>query len=101
MFYIYLTLFCNYSGFSFLFGLTQVVDQPTHLHCDNTYSLIDLVFVSHPSSLSFCKVIPPLSNSDHLGIMLEILHLVSLVTLIALSGNMLRVRACELICTCD
>ena len=54
-----------------LFGLTQTVNQPTHLCSGNLNSLIDLVFVSNPLSLSFCKVIPPLSNSDHLGIELE------------------------------
>ena len=54
-----------------LFGLTQV-DHPTHLCNGNLNSLIDLVFVSNPLSLSYCKVIPPLSNSDHLGIKLEL-----------------------------
>jgi len=54
------------------FGLTQVVDNHTHLYRDNCHSLIDLVILSNPSLLSSCQTIPPLSNSDHLGIWMEI-----------------------------
>ena len=54
------------------FGLTQVVKDHTHVHQGNSHSLIDLVLMSNPSSLSYCQVIPPLSNSDHLGTKTEI-----------------------------
>ena len=54
------------------FGLTQVVDNYTHLYQDNFHSFIDLVLLSNPSFLSSCQTIPPLSNSDHLGIWVEI-----------------------------
>ena len=54
------------------FGLTQVVDNYTNLYRDNCHSLIDLVLLSNPSFLSSCQTIPPLSNSDHLGIWVEI-----------------------------
>ena len=66
------SMFYTYHGFLSLFGLTQVVDHPTHLCNGNLNSLIDLVFVSNPLSLSYCKVVPPLSNSDHFGIKLEL-----------------------------
>ena len=54
------------------FGLTQVVNEYTHIYRDNCHSLIDLVLLSDPSLLSFYQTIPPLSNSDHLGISVEI-----------------------------
>ena len=54
------------------FGLTQVVNDYTHIHKGNCFSLIDLVLMSTPSSLSSCRVIPPLANSDHLGIEVNI-----------------------------
>ena len=54
-----------------IFGLTQVVNHPTHIHNNLYHSLIDLVFLSNLHCLSNCQVIPPLSNSDHLGIRLE------------------------------
>ena len=34
------------------------------------HSLIDLVFISDYSYLSFCQTIPPLSTSDHFGLMI-------------------------------
>ena len=52
-----------------LFGLSQIVDHPTHIHNNLCKSLIDLVFLS---DVSKCQVIPPLSNSDHLGLQVEI-----------------------------
>ena len=55
-----------------IFGLTQVVDDQTHIHQGNCHSLIDLVLMSAPLSLSSCQVIPPLSNSDHRGIEVQI-----------------------------
>ena len=48
-------------------SLTQCVTFPTHTTSTST-SLIDLVFLSSPSSLLSCESTPPLSNSDHLGI---------------------------------
>ena len=55
-----------------LYCLTQVVTGPTHEHHDGTTSTIDLVFMSEPSTLKSCVTIPPLSNSDHLGIMVTL-----------------------------
>ena len=37
-------------------------------------TLIDLVFVSNLDSLSNCSVIPQLSNSDHVGLMVTLKH---------------------------
>ena len=68
-----LTLFFdNLCNLMSTFGLTQVVDNYTHLYQDSCHSLIDLVLLSNPSFLSSCQTIPPLSNSDHLGIWVEI-----------------------------
>jgi len=47
------------------FVLSQVVTQPTHFSHDGTPSLIDLVFVPSPSSVTSCEIVAPLSNSDH------------------------------------
>ena len=47
--------------------LTQVVSDPTH-YSSNSSSLIDLVFLSSPKSFLFCNTLPPLANSDHLGL---------------------------------
>ena len=53
---------------SSLYCLKQTVTGPTHEHHDGNTSTIDLVFMSEPSMLQSCDTIPPLSNSDHLGI---------------------------------
>ena len=53
---------------SSLYCLKQTVTGPTHEHHDGYTSTIDLVFMSEPSMLQSCDTIPPLSNSDHLGI---------------------------------
>ena len=54
--------------FKSFFGLTQAVDQPTHIAYGSCHSLIDHVLVSNTCFLSLCQVLPPLSNSDHPGI---------------------------------
>ena len=51
--------------------LTQVVSVPTH-YSSHSNSLIDLVFLSSPKHLLFCDTLPPLSNSDHLGLSLAV-----------------------------
>ena len=38
----------------------------------NSNSLIDLDFLSSPNDLIVCETVPPLSNSDHLGLQLEV-----------------------------
>ena len=50
------------------FSLTQAVSEPTHINHAGHTSLIDLVLISNPSTLSSCTVIPPLASSDHNGI---------------------------------
>ena len=52
------------------FSLTQVVTEPTRI--SNSSTLIDLIFLSSPSQLSSCVTIPPLANSDHLGLQLSL-----------------------------
>ena len=56
------------------FSLSQVVTEPTHIkhnHYGNS-SLIDLVLMLAPETLSNCTTVPPLANSDHLGILIDI-----------------------------
>ena len=52
-------------------GLSQVVSEPTH-HCPNgPDSMLDLLAMSSPSLLQSCETISPLSNSDHLGLLVS------------------------------
>ena len=64
-------LYSNLCNVMSLFSLSQSVVGPTHVQ-NNTSSTIDLVFVSNPSLVNECSTIPPLSNSDHLGILLDL-----------------------------
>ena len=50
------------------FSLSQVVTGHTHTSPTGRDSLIDLGFISNPSLLHTCTVIPPLANSDHYGV---------------------------------
>ena len=52
--------------------LKQVVSEPTHIVSEIPTSLIDLIYLSVPSSVLSCVTIPPLANSDHLGLCLSI-----------------------------
>ena len=52
-------------------SLSQIVSEPTHLS-PTLNSLIDLVFLSSPENLSSCETLPPLANSDHLGVSFSI-----------------------------
>ena len=52
--------------------LTQVVSDPTHETPSGVKSLIDLIFLSHPSQLVHCDVSPPLGTSDHNCIILGV-----------------------------
>ena len=53
------------------FCLSQVVTDHTHVSPNGHTSLIDLVLMSSPSLLQSCSTIPPLSNSDHLGLQVK------------------------------
>ena len=48
------------------YSLTQVVVGPTHVPHDGSTFTTDLAFVNS------CNTIPPLSNSDHYGIVMEL-----------------------------
>ena len=66
---------CNYMHLTNLlhsFSLTQVVDEPTRPGHNGASSLIDLVLMSTPQALRECVTVPPLANSDHLGIRLQV-----------------------------
>ena len=45
-----------------------MVHESTHVHHNGTASTIDLVFVSNQHLVDYCSTIPALSNSDHLGL---------------------------------
>ena len=64
---LYLNLYNIFSSF----GLTQVVSEPTHTCSNGNTSLIDLIAMSSPSLLQSCVTVPPLCNSDHLGLLLH------------------------------
>lgn len=53
------------------FNLNQLVTEPTRA-CDNSCTLIDLIFVSTPPQKNSCHTIPPLTNSVHYGLQLNI-----------------------------
>ena len=50
------------------FSLSQVNSVPTHHSHDGHQTLIDLALLSSPEHLTSCDTIPPLGNSDHLGL---------------------------------
>ena len=54
------------------FGLSQAVTGYTHVSPSGHTSLTDLVLVSSPHHISDCFVIPPLANSDHLGLHIKL-----------------------------
>ena len=47
-----------------------MVQVPTHINPSGFDSLLDLVLVSDSDRVSSCLPIPPLANSDHLGLCL-------------------------------
>ena len=61
-------LYSNITALMDLFSLSQIVSDYTHKSSSGKHSLIDLVFISNPSVPYTCSVIPPLANSDHLGV---------------------------------
>ena len=68
----YRPIISNLCTITNLYCLNQSVAGPTHVHHDGTESTIDLVFVSEPSLLNSCDTVPPLSNSDHMGVLVEL-----------------------------
>ena len=48
-----------------------MVTEPTHVHHNGSKTFIDLVFVSNPVLTNSCHIIPPLSNSDHNGVLVQ------------------------------
>lgn len=63
-------LFSHVSNILDSFSLCQVVPSYTHISATGTRSLIDLAFLLNTEHLQHCTTIPPLSTSDHLGILL-------------------------------
>ena len=52
--------------------LSQMVTEFTHTHHNGTKSIIDLLFVNDLHLVRSCCTIPPLSNSDHHGLQIEL-----------------------------
>ena len=65
-------LFSYITDILFLFSLTQIVPSYTHVSPNSNTSLIDLALLSDTNDLNHCCTIPPLSNSDHLGITISL-----------------------------
>ena len=53
-------------------SLDQMVHDYTHTHHNGTTSIIDLLFISNRHLIDTCSTIPPLANSDHLGLMAKL-----------------------------
>ena len=64
--------YSNLCSIASLYCPAQVFIGPTHEHHNGSTSTIDLVFLSDPTSKQSCETIPPLSNSDHMGISLKL-----------------------------
>ena len=64
-------LFSRLNSVTSSFNLTQLVTEPTRV-CGNSCTLIDLIFVSTPAQVKSCHTTPPLANSDHFGLQLNI-----------------------------
>ena len=62
-------LHCKLRYFMESFSLSQVVTGHMHMSYNGHTSLIDLVFLSSPSCLRTCETIPPLGNSDRMGVL--------------------------------
>ncbi len=54
------------------FCLSQIISGHTHVSPGGNTSLIDLALTTSPSQIKHCFIIPPLANSDHNGLDLEI-----------------------------
>ena len=65
-------LFSKLCNVSQLFNLTQVVNGFIHTSPLGNPALIGLAFISSPSQLLDCRVIPPIANSDHNGLMIMV-----------------------------
>ena len=65
-------LFHKLSDILYSFALEQLVPSYTHVSPNGSTSLIDLALLSTPTLLRSCSVIPPLANSDHFGLLLDI-----------------------------
>ena len=68
--------FCNYTHPFYrkllnIFVYHKLCLNPPHLCSNGSSSMIDLIAMSSPSLFQSCKTIPPLSNSDHLGLSLQ------------------------------
>lgn len=64
-------LFNKLNHIACTFGLEQIVREPTHVHHNHSLSRIDLVFMSNAQLANLCSIVPPLSNSDHNGILIR------------------------------
>ena len=65
-------LFYKLSSAMSTHSLFQMVSDYTHVHHNGSTSTIDLLFTSNPQIISDCSTIPPLSNSDHLGLLIHL-----------------------------
>ena len=65
-------LFHKLNSLASTYCLSQMVTQHTHIHHNGSRSTIDLLFVSNPNLVKDCCTIPPLANSDHLRLQIQL-----------------------------
>ena len=65
-------LYSTLQSFVSLYGLSQQVSGPTRVQQDGSSSTIDLLFSNEDSLVHNCETVPPLSTSDHYGVVAAI-----------------------------
>ena len=61
----------QYCKLTDIFSLMQAFGEATHITPTGKETLIDWALVSQSTKLKRCAMIPPITNSDHNGLMLE------------------------------
>ena len=64
-------LFDKLDHIACIFDLEQIVKEPTHVHHNHSLSIIEIIFLTNPHLVNLCSIVPPLSNSDHNGILIQ------------------------------
>ena len=65
-------LYHTLHSFVSLHSLFQHVPGPTRVHHENSSSTIDLLFSNEATLVHRCETVPPLSTSDHYGVVATI-----------------------------
>ena len=86
-------------------SLFQMVNDYTHVHHNGTATTIDLLYASSLHLIRDCSVVPPLSNSDHCGLLaslsLKSPHIISKPRIVWRYSHADWLAACELLEAAD